>query len=288
MLPVAGRPTEMVAAPLALDRLCVHQVSLMQCDFRQSIECLTRHGITKTAIWKDRLDEIGTSQGARILDDNGIEVLSLCAGGFLTGRTKTDRQKALDNNQRWLDQAAKIGAKSMVTITGGLEEGDVDIDAARDRALEALSHLVPLAIAADVKLALEPLHPMVCGFRSVISTLGEANTMLDALDCGDGLGIALDTYGLWWEPNLKAEISRAGSRIINFHVSDWLMQTSDIRTDRGMPGDGHIDNRGIRQELERTGFEGPVELEIFSKDNWWQRDPDEYLKIIKQRAVRYL
>ncbi len=274
--------------PLPLDRLCIHQVSLMQCGFRQSIDCLARHGVMQTAVWKDKLDEVGTQQGARILNDAGVTSISLCAGGFLTAATKADQQKILDDNRRWLDQAAAIGAHSMVAITGGLTAGETDINTARKRALDRLGELAPSARDAGVKIALEPLHPMVCGNRSVISSLGEANDILDKLDMPDVLGIAVDTYALWWDSKLQDEIARAAGRIINLHVSDWLNDTSDTRLDRGMMGDGHIDNRAIRGWVEATGFTGPSEVEIFSEAAWWQCNADELVATIIERATRYL
>jgi sugar phosphate isomerase/epimerase len=260
----------------------------MQCDFRASIECLARHGVTKTAVWRDKLDEIGIAEAVMILNDNNVDVVSLCAGGLLTSLDPGQWQQALENNRRWIEQAAAIGATSMVTITGGLAEEDRDLHSARDRALEGLARLLPEARAASVKIALEPLHPMVCGVRSVISTLGEANAMLDDLDADDVMGLAVDTYALWWDGDLENQIDHAGSRIINFHVSDWLRETRDIRLDRGMPGDGLIDNRRIRERLENLGFDGPVEVEIFSEQDWWKRDSDEVVQTILDRYGRVL
>jgi sugar phosphate isomerase/epimerase len=274
----------MAPAPLPLDRLCIHQVTLMQCDFRQSMEVLARHGVTKTAIWREKLDEIGTVEAARILRDLGIEAVSLCAGGLLSASDPAARQRALDANRRWIDQAAAIDASSIVTITGGLEDNQNDLRAARDHATCGLAELLPHARAAGVRIALEPLHPMVCGSRSVISTVREANEMLCELKAPDVMGIAVDSYALWWDHNLQADLDAAASNILNFHVSDWLAETRDVRLDRGMPGDGQIDNRKIRGWIEAGGFGGPVEVEIFSSRDWWKRDPDEVVRTIVKRA----
>jgi sugar phosphate isomerase/epimerase len=261
-----------------LSRLCIHQVSLGDArGFREGIDALARGGVTMTAVWRPLLDEVGTAAGTRILRDAGVRAVSLCAGGFLTG----PRDAALEQNRRWLDQAAGIGAGSMVTITGGLPPGDLGLDGARARARDALAGLLPLAGAAGVRIALEPLHPMVCGYRSVISTLAEANDWLDALQAGDSLGIAFDSYALWWEPGLAAEIARAGRRILNFHCSDWLQDTRDVRLDRGILGAGCIDNRRLLGLVDGAGYAGPVEVEIFSARDWWRRDPDETVAAIR-------
>lgn len=274
----------MALQPITLDRLCIHQVTLMQCDFRQSMEILARHGVTKTAIWRDKLDEIGTQEGARILRDLGIEVMSLCAGGLLSSSDPVVRRNALDDNRRWIDQAAAINAGSIVTITGGLEDGYTDLRAARDHACQGIAELIPDARSAGVRLALEPLHPMVCGFRSVISTVREANEMLGELNSPDVMGLAIDSYALWWDHNLQADLAAAAPHILNFHVSDWLAETRDVRLDRGMPGDGLIDNRSIRDWIEAGGFGGPVEVEIFSSLNWWKQDPNQVVRTIVERT----
>lgn len=278
----------MTASPLTLDRLCIHQVTLMQCDFRASIECLSRNGVTMTAVWRDKLDEIGTAEAKRILTGNGVEAVSLCAGGLVTESGAAARQDILDDNRRWIDQAAAIGATSMVAITGGLPDGDRDLAAARARALDGLAQIVPHARAAGVRLALEPLHPMVCGYRSVISTVGEATAMLDQLAADDVMGLAIDSYALWWEPDLDQKLVDAAPRILNFHVSDWLKDTRDVRLDRGMPGDGVIDNRHIRGVIEATGFSGPAEVEIFSERTWWKLLPDDVVSTIIQRMPMHL
>ena len=265
------------------DRLCIHQATLMQCDFRTSIECLSRHGVTKTAVWRDKLDEISVAEAARILSDHGVEVVSLCPGGFLTSPDPGPWQRSIENNQRWIEQAAAIGAMSIVTITGGLEGDNEDLRSARERVLEGLALLLPEARVAGVRIALEPLHPMICGARSVISTLSEASAMLDVLDADDVMGLAVDSYALWWDSALESQIESAGARINNFHVADWLRETRDVRLDRGMPGDGLIDNFRILELLENAGFTGPVEVEIFSERDWWKRDPDIVVQTILRR-----
>ncbi len=265
----------------------MHQVTLLeQCDFRQSVECLARNGVTKTAVWRDKLDAIGVTDAASILRDHDVEAVALCPGGLLTPRDSAAFHNALGDNRRWLDQAAAIEAGTLITITGGLGEGETDLRFARDRALEGLAVLIPDARAAGIRLVLEPLHPMVCGNRSVISTMREANDWLDQLGTDDVMGIALDTYAVWWESGLQQEIARASSRIKAFHVSDWLADTTDLRFDRGMPGDGLIDLPLIRDWVEAAGYLGPIEVEIFSQRDWWKRDADVVLRTILDRYGR--
>ena len=280
--------------PITKDRYCIHQVTLMeQCNFRQSIECLARNDIGKTAVWKHKLAELDTSEANHILRDHGVLPHALCAG-VLLGDTLPDSrpfplspEQRLDDLLRLLEQAVAISSPTIVLITGGLAGYGRDLVRARNDALETLAAFVPYAKAAKVSLSLEPLHPMVCGNRSVISTLSEANDFLNALGLdehhNDHVGIALDSYALWWQSDLKDQISNTAQRIHHFHVSDWLADTRDIRLDRGMPGDGLIDNRRIRHWLEEAGFNGAIEVEIFSRENWWKKPPDDVVQTIVGR-----
>ena len=131
-------------------------------------------------------------------------------------------------------------------------------------------------------LAIEPLHPMYAADRACVNTLAQALDLCDAL--GDGVGVAIDVYHVWWDPDLEAQIARAGAeRILAYHICDWLVPTRDLLLDRGMMGDGVIDLRAIRAWIEAAGYHGPQEVEIFSADDWWKRPGDEVLRTCIER-----
>jgi len=268
-------------------RLAIHQVTLRdQWSFRESIEGFARHGVHTTAVWREKLHEIGAHEAAQILRDHNMTVAGLCPGGLVT--SSSGFTAALDDNRRMIEEAATIGAKCVVFISGGLGDGSKDLTAARARTLEAVAALIPEARSAGVMLGIEPLHPMMCANRAVFCTLKQANDWCDELDADDAVGIVLDTYSVWWDPMVAEEIARAGKRICSFHVNDWLEETKDLRLDRGMPGDGVIDIPSIRAMAEDAGYSGPCEVEIFSAGNWWRRDPDEVIKIIKERFQTFV
>jgi sugar phosphate isomerase/epimerase len=94
----------------------------------------------------------------------------------------------------------------------------------------------------------------------------------------------VDVYHVWWDPALKEGIERAGDkRLLAFHICDWLVPTTDLLLDRGMMGDGVIDLPLIRSWMEAAGYRGFHEAEIFSAKNWWKREPDDVLGVIKRR-----
>ena len=262
---------------LGLDELCVHQVCLSgQCDFVLSLSCLVKAGIKRTALWNPMIETCGERQALSIWNDSGLRADSLCVAELFAGP---------DALRVMLDRADLFQARTLVLITGGLESARFEggIDQARTYLPSMLAQAVELARPYNVQLAFEPLHPMVCGFRSIVSSLGEALDLLDAIGHADSIGLAIDTYALWWEDQLDQKLRHAGGRILNYHVSDWLPDTSDLRLDRGMPGDGQINLLEWRVLLEQAGYRGPVEIEIFSRDRWWKQTPESMLRLVIER-----
>ena len=265
-------------------RLSIHQVTLLQqCSTPQFVDALTRNGVHCTSLWRDKTREFGVERTARIVADNGIALSGYCWGGLITSPDRGEAASARDEVRRALDEAAAVKAPCLIFVAGGIDPRDKNIADARTRALDGVAELIPHARSVGVKIALEPLHPMICATRSVLSTVRLANTWCDRLGAEDIVGIAVDTYAVWWDPDIEAEIARAGKRICSFHVSDWLADTQDLRLDRGMMGDGVIDIQALRSMVEAAGYGGYVEVEIFSQRNWWQRDPDEVIGVIKER-----
>jgi sugar phosphate isomerase/epimerase len=77
-------------------------------------------------------------------------------------------------------------------------------------------------------------------------------------------------------------VARAQGRIVAFQASDWLVPTTHLVPDRGMPGDGVIDIPRLRAMAEAAGYRGAIEVEVLSRQ-WWARDPGEVLRVVKER-----
>jgi sugar phosphate isomerase/epimerase len=253
-----------------------------QWTLAQAIEGCARHGIRGIAPWRDKLAEMGLQKAVAAIRAHDLTVTGLCRGGFFTAKDW------LDDNRRAIEEAHALEADCLVLVVGGLPEGSKDLGKARERIQESISMILPEARAAGVPLAIEPLHPMQAAERACINTLEQALDVCDALG-DDGrnaqcaLGVAVDVYHVWWDPKLEQQIARAGSRILGYHLCDWLVPTRDLLNDRGMMGDGVIDLPRIRGWIEGAGYAGLHEVEIFSEHNWWKRDPDEVLGICKER-----
>ncbi|MBV9812964.1 MAG: sugar phosphate isomerase/epimerase, partial [Acetobacteraceae bacterium] len=217
----------------------------------------------------------GLERTARHVRDAGLRVSGVCRGGMFT------LDGATEDNRRAVDEAAALGADCLVMVVGGLPAGSRDLGAARDIVAEGIATLLPYARARNVKLALEPLHPMTCADRSVLSTLAQALNLAEA--AGPEVGVAIDVYHVWWDPALAASIARARGRIHAFHVCDWRVPTRDLVFDRAMMGDGAIDIAAIRGLVETAGYSGLIEVEIMSTQDWWTRPPDDVLTAMKER-----
>ena len=252
-----------------------------QWSLEQCIEGCARHGIGGIAPWRDKLAECGVDKAARLIRDTGLKVSGLCRGGMFPAADAAGREAALEDNRRAVDEAAAIGAACLVLVVGGLPEGSRDIAGAREQVKDGIAATLDYARGIGMPLAIEPLHPMYAADRACVNTLRQANDLCDALSAagaGD-LGVAVAVYHVWWDPELAQQIDRAGQagRIFAFHVCDWLVPTTDLLLDRGMMGDGVIDLRGIRRMVKDAGYTGFCEVEIFSRDDWWKRPPEEVL-----------
>jgi sugar phosphate isomerase/epimerase len=269
-----------------LSRFAINQITTPAWSLPQAIEGYARHGIRGIAVWRHFLDAYGVDAAARHLRQAGLWVASLCTSAWLNERDEKSFRDAIASNRRILDAAATIGAPCVVMVVGGLPADNKDITGQRARVRDALFELAPYAASVGVKLGLEPLHPMYAGDRSVLNLISHANTLCDEL--GAAAALVPDVYHCWWDPAFEPELRRAGKhRILTFHYSDWLVPTRNLR-DRGMVGDGVIDIPRIRGWLDDIGYEGPFELELFSELDWWQRDPDETVRIAIERCAPHI
>ena len=266
-----------------------------QGDLSQIIEACARHGIRAIDPWRDQVGAIGLDRAVRAVRDAGLELSGYCRGGMFVADAAY-RIEVRDDNRRAVDEASALGAPCLVLVVGGLPQysragsaASKDIAAARAQVHDAIAEMLEYARQVNMPLAIEPLHPVYAADRACVNTTRQALDICDALDANrsGALGIALDVYHIWWDPELMAQIARAGKdRLLAFHVCDWLVPTSDILNDRGMMGDGVIDIRSVRHAVEAQGFAGYCEVEIFS-NTWWEKPIDEVLQtcITRHRSV---
>ncbi len=268
-----------------LKRLCVHTITTKPWPIEEAAREFSASGIGGITVWRDALTGRNIKQTGNLLRDLNLEVVSLCRGGFFPALTPGARQSAIEDNLKAIDEAEALGAP-MVVLVCGAAPGQ-SLFESRKQIQDGIAACLPHAAAAGVKLTIEPLHPMYAGDRSAVNTLAQANDMAEALN-SPHVGIAVDVYHLWWDPDLETQIQRCGknNNLSAFHICDWKTPTLDMLNDRGLMGEGCINLKQIRSWVEETGFTGFNEVEIFS-NIYWQQDQHQFLEKIKAAYLQF-
>lgn len=258
-------------------RLSINQATLKYASLATALRVTAEAGVASIGLWREPVNEVGLARAARMLDDSGLRFSTHCRGGFFTLPEGPERRAAIDDNRRAIEETATLAAAGapgsqaiLVLVVGGLPEGSRDLAGARDRVRAALEELAPEAQAAGVTLAIEPLHPMYCADRAVVSTLGQA------LDLAEGfapevVGVTVDTFHIWWDPQVLEQIARAGreGRLATYQVCDWKTPlAADVLLSRHYPGDGVIDFGPMTRAVLATGYDRDIEVELFNADIW--------------------
>lgn len=264
----------------SLDQLCIHTITTKPWAIETSAAKFAAAGVKGITVWRDALAGRDIAKTGQLLRDHGLSIVSLCRGGFFPAATAADRAKALDDNRKAIAEAHALGAPLIVLVCGAVP--GQPLTESRRQIVDGIAALLPDCQAAGVKLAIEPLHPMYAGDRSAVNTLAQANDMVAQLK-SPLVGVALDTYHVWWDPALEQEIARCAqlNALFAYHVCDWRTPTVDMLNDRGLMGEGCIPLRQIRAWVEATGYRGFNEVEIFST-RLWATDQDEFLAKIVQ------
>jgi sugar phosphate isomerase/epimerase len=265
-------------------RLSLNQMTTERWSVREAADGCARAGIGAIGLWRHNVAETGLTQSARVVRDAGLRVSSLCRGGMFPAATAAERQARINDNRQAIDEAAELGTDVLVLVCGAAP--DRNIEAAREMVRDGIAELVPYAREHGVKLGIEPLHPMFAAERSVIVTLAQALDIAQQFGPND-VGVVIDVYHVWWDPEVYAQIERAAGRILGFHVNDWLVPTPDLLLGRGMMGDGVIELRRLRSAVDAAGYTGPIEVEIFNQA-LWDAPGDEVLALMRDRYLAHV
>ncbi|MBL6827725.1 MAG: sugar phosphate isomerase/epimerase [Opitutales bacterium] len=276
----------MKAEPLKdFSRLCVHTITTKGWELEEAIDRYAEADVSGITVWRQWLDGRDPAVAGERIRAAGLEVVSLCRGGFYPALEEKSREEAIKDNKQAIEDAAAMGAPLVVLVCGAIP-GQSLVES-RKQITDGIAATLPLAESLGVKLAIEPLHPMYADDRSAINTLASANDVCDELN-HPLVGIAFDVYHLWWDPDLAAQTKRTAeaNRLFGYHACDWMTPTTDLLNDRGLMGEGCIDLRAIRGMVEGAGFEGMIEVEVFS-NRWWEKPTEEFLQAIKQSYLNH-
>ncbi|CAG4990725.1 hypothetical protein DYBT9275_00599 [Dyadobacter sp. CECT 9275] len=261
---------------ITLDRCCIHTITTRPWTLPEAVENYAAAGVKGISVWQNAIEGIGPHRAGELIRQAGLDVVSYVRGGFFPHTSSAGRAQAIDHNKKLLEEAAALGAPLIVLVCGA--SPDQSLETSREQIREGIEAILPLAEKLNVKLAIEPLHPMYAADRSAINTLGQANDMAEIFQ-SSYVGVAVDVYHLWWDGDLEKEIARCGANgnLLAYHVCDWKVKTVDMLNDRGLMGEGCINLKKIRSWVESAGFDGYCEVEIFS-DIHWAKDQHQFLK----------
>ncbi|MGM1029065.1 MAG: sugar phosphate isomerase/epimerase family protein [Actinomycetota bacterium] len=258
-------------------RLSINQATIKHADLATALRVTAEAGVQAIGLWREPVQAVGLDTAAAMLADSGLRCTTHCRAGFFTMPDGAARRASIDDNRVAIDETAALaraGAEGstavLVLVAGGLPEGSRDLAGARERVRDAIGELAPSAADAGVTLAIEPLHPMYASDRCVVSTLAQALDIASDFDASV-VGVAVDTFHIFWDPEVLASIARAGSegRIATYQVCDWKTPLpADVLLGRHYPGDGVIDFASLTRAVEATGYDRDIEVEIFNEEIW--------------------
>jgi sugar phosphate isomerase/epimerase len=262
-----------------MNRSCIHTMTTKPWSIDECARSYPAAGVRGITVWRQHLDGRDIAQSGRMLLDAGLDIISLCRGGFFPAKNAQGLQAAIDDNLKAIEQAHLLGAPLIVLVCGAVP--GQSLETSRRQITEGIAAVLPAAKAAGVKLAIEPLHPMYADDRSAISTMAQSHAVCDELGSPEHLGIAVDVYHVWWDDSLESQIKLAGkrNRLFAFHVCDWKTPTNDLLNDRGLMGEGCIPIKRIQSWVNAAGFGGFNEVEIFST-KYWAMDQHAWLQRI--------
>lgn len=266
-------------------RLSLNQITTKSWSLPEAVAGCAAAGVEWIGLWRDKVAEVGVDEAARLLRTHGVRASSLCRGGFFTGFTPEGAPvDGVAQTREAIDEAARLGAEVLVLVVGGVAGND--LRGSRQRVADAVGELAPYALERGVRLGLEPLHPMQCAERSVLSTLEQALAIAEEHP-PEAVGVVVDEFHVWWDPRIEETIGKAAGRIAGFHVCDQLVPLTDTLLGRALPGAGPIDHRRLRACVESAGYAGPIEVEVFNAE-LWRLPGDRVLRAVVQSYLDHV
>jgi sugar phosphate isomerase/epimerase len=256
-------------------KVSLSEISTVNATFEEDVAAYAAAGFDAIGIWEFKLPADDAANLA-LLRESGLAVanciptvpslLPLRLPGMEGPADPRERVEAVCASMHRL---AAYEPESALVITGPV--GDLTEPVARDAVHEGLREVASAAREAGVRLGLEPIHPSQKDTVSFVNSIADAVALLDEVGVGD-VGIMADTYNLWHEaPETLAAVA---PRVTGLHVAD--APGDPQRTDRVLPGRGGSRSAELVRALSATGWDGFLDVEIFSTpDRFWALPADE-------------
>jgi sugar phosphate isomerase/epimerase len=237
----------------------ISQITTLGATFEADLRAYAAAGVDGIGIWEIKLPEGGDDQAHEQLEASGLgraaavpAVPSILPLPLMEG--PADPRERIEAICASVHRLARFEPSSVVCLTGPGDD--------RDTVVEGLRTIGDEAARAGVRIGLEPINRVGGEDWTSISSLQEAAELLDDAD-RPALGIQFDSWHVWNTPEVVDEIERHAHRFVGVHIADWRDPTRGW-ADRVLPGDGVADLPALLGTLERAGWNGFYDLEIFS------------------------
>ena len=247
-------------------RLSISQISTFRASFAEDVEAYRGAGIEGLGIWELKIPEGGDAEALEALEASGLAstnavplVPSLLPLPLMEG--PDDPHERIEAVCHSLHRLAPFRPEAVVCLTG--PAGDLEPDRARATVVAGLATVAGEARTTGLQIGLEPYSRHGGEDWTIVSTLPQAAELIDEADVGDAVGMLFDVWHLWDEEGLEEHVAEHIARVAGVHVSDVREPTRSF-ADRLLPGEGVADVPRILGALDRAGWDGFYDLEIFS------------------------
>ena len=249
-------------------RFSISQISTLRASFAEDVHAYRAAGAEGLGIWELKLPAGGDAEALESLEASGLAstnavplVPSILPLPLMEG--PDDPRERLEALCRSLHRLAPFRPGAVVCLTGAA--GDLDPDTARATVVEGLRTLAAEARTTGLRIGLEPYSRHGGEDWTIVNALPEAAWLIDDAGAADAVGILFDVWHLWDEEGLEEHLAQHIARVAGVHVSDVREPTRSF-ADRVLPGEGIAGVPRILGALERAGWDGFYDLEIFSDD----------------------
>ena len=245
-------------------------------SFERDVETYARLGVSAIEVCEAKLDPARIAVQMDSIKAAGLQVTSVqpktrTLFPSLSQPEPTDIgermklfQKTIETLSPWTPSVAYV-TNTGIPPNGNMQE-------VVDRAATEYRALADFAAGCGVRVALEPLNASIVNIETAIWTLPQAMEVVRAVD-RDNFGICLDSWNVWQNADIHAQIEACGAKIFVVQISDWRTPRSFL--DRLVPGKGAIPLPTFLKAVHAAGFRGAYSVEIFSQgvpDALWDGD----------------